>query len=123
MMTIRSAGALAAAGLSLANVAFAHHGFGNFDTKSEVAFEGTITGIDFVNPHAYVYFDVVGAAIGTSAPTLDTNPSFGDPKFANAAAGDYSLGAGSAAAAIGFQSIDQSQIGPHPTTAFWNPAS
>ena len=60
-MTIRGAAALAAAGLSLANVAFAHHGFGNFDTKSEVAFEGTITGIDFVNPHAYVYFDAVGA--------------------------------------------------------------
>jgi len=60
-MTIRGAMALAAAGLSLANVALAHHGFGNFDTKSEVAFEGAITGIDFVNPHAYVYFDVVGA--------------------------------------------------------------
>src|SRR5690349_19976863 len=60
-MTIRGAWALAAAGLSLANAALAHHGFGNFDTKSEVAFEGTITGTDLVNPHAYVYFDVVGA--------------------------------------------------------------
>jgi len=61
MTTIRGAMALAAAGVLLANVAFAHHGFGNFDTKREVALEGTITGIDFVNPHAYVYFDVVGA--------------------------------------------------------------
>ena len=60
-MTIRGAMALAAAGLLLADVAIAHHGFGNFDTQREVALEGTITGIDFVNPHAYVYFDVVGA--------------------------------------------------------------
>jgi len=58
-MTIRGAVALTAAALSLANVAIAHHGFGNFDTKREVALEGTITGIDFVNPHAYVYFDVM----------------------------------------------------------------
>jgi hypothetical protein len=49
------------AGLTLAGAASAHHGFGNFDTKSEVALEGTVTGIDFVNPHAYVYFDVTGA--------------------------------------------------------------
>jgi len=60
-MNIRGATALAAAGLLLANGALAHHGFGNFDTQREVALEGTITGIDFVNPHAYVYFDVVGA--------------------------------------------------------------
>ena len=66
-MTIRSALALAAAGLSLTSVAIAHHGFGNFDTKSEVALEGTITGIDFVNPHAYVYFDAV-AAEGAKTP-------------------------------------------------------
>ena len=49
------------AALLLANAAFAHHGFGNFDTQKEIALEGTVTGIDFVNPHAYVYFDVVGA--------------------------------------------------------------
>src|ERR1044071_8943190 len=58
-MNIRGAMALGAAGLSLTSAALAHHGFGNFDTKSEVALEGTITGIDFVNPHAYVYFDAV----------------------------------------------------------------
>ena len=59
-MTIRSVLALGP-GLLLANAAFAHHGFGNFDTQKEIALEGTVTGIDFVNPHAYVYFDVVGA--------------------------------------------------------------
>jgi hypothetical protein len=66
-MTIRGAMAVAAACLSPIGVALAHHGFGNFDTKREVALEGTITGLDFVNPHSYVYFDVT-AADGTKTP-------------------------------------------------------
>jgi hypothetical protein len=41
----------------VAGAASAHHGFGNFDRSREVALEGTITKIDFVNPHAYVYFE------------------------------------------------------------------
>jgi hypothetical protein len=44
-----------------AGAASAHHGFGNFDRSREVALEGTITGIDFVNPHAYVYFEATNA--------------------------------------------------------------
>jgi hypothetical protein len=40
-----------------ASAANAHHGFGNFDRSREVSVEGTITSIDFVNPHAYVYFE------------------------------------------------------------------
>ena len=39
----------------------AHHGFGLFDMTREVNYEGTLTGIDFVNPHSYVYFDVTGS--------------------------------------------------------------
>ena len=58
---------MAAAGLVAANTAWAHHGFGNFDRSREVSVEGPITSIDFVNPHAYVYFDVV-AADGTKTP-------------------------------------------------------
>jgi hypothetical protein len=49
-------GAVPAAVLA-AGAASAHHGFGNFDRSREVALEGTITKIDFVNPHAYVYFE------------------------------------------------------------------
>jgi hypothetical protein len=37
--------------------AVAHHGFGRFDPTKDVTIEGTLTGIDFVNPHAYLYFD------------------------------------------------------------------
>jgi len=38
----------------------AHHGAGRYDTSKKVEFEGRLTRIDFVNPHSYVYFDVVG---------------------------------------------------------------
>jgi len=58
-------GAAVAAGCC--GTALAHHGFGNFDRNQEVALSGTITGIDFVNPHAYVYFEVKGPD-GTATP-------------------------------------------------------
>jgi hypothetical protein len=47
--------------LVLAAPVWAHHGFGRFDATQEVMLEGTVTGIDFVNPHAYLYFDARGA--------------------------------------------------------------
>lgn len=50
----------AAAALALSAPAAAHHGFGRFDPNTELEIEGTLTGVDFVNPHAYVYFDAVG---------------------------------------------------------------
>jgi hypothetical protein len=40
--------------------ASAHHGAGRYDTSKKVALEGRLTRLDFVNPHSYVYFDVVG---------------------------------------------------------------
>ena len=39
--------------------AAAHHGFGRFNPGVEIEVEGTLTGLDFVNPHSYVYFDAV----------------------------------------------------------------
>lgn len=45
--------------LLFATTAFPHHGFGTFDLQGEVELQGTITGVDFVNPHAWVYLDVV----------------------------------------------------------------
>jgi hypothetical protein len=51
--------AIAAATVSTA--AWAHHGFGRFDPTQDITVEGTLTGVDFVNPHAYLYFDKVGA--------------------------------------------------------------
>ncbi len=55
-----AAGCLVA--LAVPTAAFAHHGFGRFDRTKPVEIEGTITGIDFVNPHSYLHLDVVGSA-------------------------------------------------------------
>jgi Family of unknown function (DUF6152) len=41
--------------------AYAHHGAGLYDPRKNVEFEGKLTRLAFVNPHSYVYFDVVGA--------------------------------------------------------------
>src|SRR5688572_3321756 len=40
---------------------FAHHGIGRFDPTRELTVEGTLTGLDFVNPHSYVHFDAIDA--------------------------------------------------------------
>jgi hypothetical protein len=40
--------------------AYAHHGAGLYDTSKNVELEGKLTRLAFVNPHSYVYFDVVG---------------------------------------------------------------
>ena len=40
--------------------AYAHHGAGLYDPRKNVELEGRLTRLDFVNPHSYVYFDVVG---------------------------------------------------------------
>src|SRR6188508_1568209 len=40
---------------------YAHHGAGQYDPRKNVELEGKLTRLAFVNPHSYVYFDVVGA--------------------------------------------------------------
>lgn len=40
--------------------AYAHHGAGLYDMRKNVELEGKLTRVDFVNPHTYVYFDVIG---------------------------------------------------------------
>jgi hypothetical protein len=36
----------------------AHHGMAAFDTTHTVKMEGTITGIEWINPHAFIYADL-----------------------------------------------------------------
>src|SRR5690349_9651485 len=38
----------------------AHHGAGRYDMRTNVELVGKMTRLDFVNPHSYVYFDVMG---------------------------------------------------------------
>jgi hypothetical protein len=39
---------------------YAHHGAGRYDPRQKVELQGKLTRVDFVNPHTYIYFDVVG---------------------------------------------------------------
>jgi hypothetical protein len=50
---------------ALAGAAHAHHGIANFDLNNDVALEGVITSVEFVNPHSWLHFDVT-AADGTT---------------------------------------------------------
>jgi hypothetical protein len=49
-----------AVGMLVTTPVSAHHGGGTWDRNKNVELTGTITGIDFVNPHSWIYFDVVG---------------------------------------------------------------
>ena len=41
-------------------LAFAHHGGAEYDLSKTVEFQGKLTHIDMINPHAWLYFDVTG---------------------------------------------------------------
>lgn len=47
------------AGAVVAPIALAHHGFGTFVMDEDIEITGTVTGLDFVNPHSWLYLDVV----------------------------------------------------------------
>ena len=50
-----------AASLVLAVPAVAHHGPGTFDLRSSVSYPvATLTGVDMINPHSWLYFEVTG---------------------------------------------------------------
>lgn len=46
------------AGVLVTATAAAHHGFGNFAMNEDIEVSGVITRLDFVNPHAWLHFDV-----------------------------------------------------------------
>src|SRR5688572_31397196 len=52
---------LIAAAVFVAAPATAHHGIGTFNTRAEITLTGAVTGVDFVNPHSWLYLDVTGA--------------------------------------------------------------
>ncbi len=57
-MRVRVLSAVAVA-IVAAVPAFAHHGFGTFEVNKTVNFPGaTLTRVEFINPHSWLYFDV-----------------------------------------------------------------
>ncbi len=49
-------------GLAFAAPAAAHHGPGTFDLRSSVSYPvATLTGVDMINPHSWLYFEVTAA--------------------------------------------------------------
>ena len=60
-MTVRSVLALAAglASLLIASPARAHHSFAaEYDSQKPITFTGTVTKVEWMNPHARIYVDV-----------------------------------------------------------------
>ena len=53
---------IAAAGCSLIVVtpALAHHGGGTFDNTKTIDLTGTLTRLELINPHSWIYFDAMG---------------------------------------------------------------
>jgi hypothetical protein len=43
--------------MTLANVAFAHHGTANYDTAKTVTVKGSVTDFQFINPHVLISMD------------------------------------------------------------------
>jgi hypothetical protein len=53
-------GLVVAVFVTLAVPAAAHHGGGTFDNSKEIKLTGVFTGLDLINPHSWIYFDVTG---------------------------------------------------------------
>jgi hypothetical protein len=43
--------------LTLAPLAFAHHGNANYDTSKSITVKGVVTGFEFINPHVLIHWD------------------------------------------------------------------
>src|SRR5690242_19877756 len=74
MKIVRSAMLMAVLTLLIPVVpTFAHHGFGvEFDASKCMDLKGTLTGIDWENPHAYIHMDVKDANGKAESWSLET---------------------------------------------------
>ena len=54
----------------------AHHSFtAEFDGNREVSFKGTLTKVDWINPHVYLYFDVKDDTGKITTWSIETLPT------------------------------------------------
>src|SRR5437899_10288151 len=62
--------------LLVASAAFAHHSVaGQFDTSKPVTLKGTISKVNWMNPHIYVFLDVKEADGSSTQWALETLPT------------------------------------------------
>jgi hypothetical protein len=91
----------------------------NVITSSEsnpVAFSNMSGGTPTISNNFYT--DLINSHFQTNGLS-QSGAVYGNAMFANQAAGNYTLGTTSGAHKIGFVSINQSVMGPHPKTAHW----
>ena len=63
-------------GIVAAAPLFAHHSVpGTFNVEKTVAIKGTISKIDWINPHIYIYVDVKDSAGGVTTWKVETLPT------------------------------------------------
>ena len=66
---------IAAVSLAVASLSLAHHSVtGQFDPEQRLDLNGTISKIDWVNPHIYIHLDVENEAGETETWRLETVP-------------------------------------------------
>jgi hypothetical protein len=72
----RRIGVLVAAAAIAATPVLAHHSVpGTFNVEKTVAIKGTISKIDWINPHIYIYVDVKDQAGAVSTWKVETLPT------------------------------------------------
>jgi hypothetical protein len=76
MAVKRGVSLVALAALSVATGSAAHHSVaGQFDSEKRATITGTITKVDWINPHVYIHMDVADEKGGVAAWRLEWLPT------------------------------------------------